>query len=1460
MKKHYLSYLIILLFAITANAQDYHNDWINYDQTYYKFKVAEDGLYRITYEQLTDLGLNEAAEGYHLIHKGNEVPIYIPNESMEEGDFIEFYGQANDGELDQLLFKSPAHQNTKDWSLFTDSAAYYLFWDDSVTPLRVESMENEIIEGATPLSHFFHTTTHLANNAFCSGKPVQIGGTNNYFADFDEGEGFISTLILGGNDLDFNLSTPSANLYGGPATIKARFVGRNNDFFFYPDHHIQISINGKRCNDVNYEGYTSKEIEFEMPISHIKEETTLNFKSMQDIANDDRNSLAYTSITYPRLFEFGGDSFFQFAIQNDTASYLSISDFNGGENAVLYDLDNQWRVEATFDGSDYQIQLPLGSSSGDERNLVFANTNENKILNVDHISAVEFTDFSAIAAQGNFILIYHPSLMGEELDNYIAYRSSEEGGGHSLSVVSIEELYDQFAWGIQFHPLSIRHFINYTMDVWEENPDFLLLMGKSVDYKNERFLPPSSSSKNLVPSFGSPPSDFMLTTSSNASYEPQLAVGRVPARVPAHIQNYLDKLIAYEAWQEADCNTADRDWMKKTVNLIAGYNTNETTYFQSYLDTYIETLEDTLWGGEFLGTISQSSSSIIPQPEFTELYNEGLGLITYMGHPTSDGEVYWNFDIHEPAYYQNDGKYPIINANSCFSGNIHSFGDPVMAEEFTLTPNKGSIAYIAVVNFGFPAYLDIFNTNFYNRACKVDYGESVGQQVQSAISDMIEEEQSYSQSSIKRTIQSLILAGDPAVGLYTFDRPDYEIEEASIEFIPNAPSISVDSFMVNVKVKNYGKAIGGDMTIQLYRSYPGGVSQTITKQVKACNNNCTYSLFIPNNVDLGPLGTNNLIVTIDPNNLLEEDCEENNEISITFEMNEAECEEDLPAITNLLEAYCLEDIDNSFIFNPWGGNLTINGEAATTFNAYELGPGTHTISYSVETDCGLAERYYYTEVLEERDKGEIIGPESACIASTDSFEWFGHNPESLTFEWVFGENASMSSASGPGPHHVSFEEVGEQIILLHLSDDDCFEETIAYPFNVDITPPAMTISCLETDGTSVTIDWEDDLASNYFKISVNGNPPFLIYSVVGQYTIKNLQPLTAYSFNVQAVGLSALPKACDDGPVSNTIDCETTACLPIEIDLSGIDNYYCYTEDTIELDALPVGGYFAGNGMADSTAFSPAVAGLGHHLLTYQYTDTSTNCRYNTLLSAVVNFYPDVNVMGNDSMCEGGISTLEATVGLYSYNWSHTDDTTALVAINEDGFYEVWGYDEYGCFDYDSMSVSYGDWLPPVVELGNDTSIVEGSPLVLDASVEDALSYNWSSGDTTAMINILEQGVYSVDIVDINGCVANDEIFVEITEIPEPKDTIDTSIQENITEGWSVFPTMVEQDINILFHKMWITAHIRLVNVDGRVIFAEEFKSPLSKVSLNMGHLPSGSYFLVVDDGERSATHQVVKF
>ncbi|MEY4660659.1 MAG: hypothetical protein RLZZ42_611, partial [Bacteroidota bacterium] len=107
------SFLLLGLMLSSSIMAQFNNSWIDYNKTYYKFKIGQDGLYRISGAVLRQAGLSGIpVNQFQLWRNGQEVSVYtsINSGMLTDGDFIEFYGQANDGRPDALLYNNPGFQ------------------------------------------------------------------------------------------------------------------------------------------------------------------------------------------------------------------------------------------------------------------------------------------------------------------------------------------------------------------------------------------------------------------------------------------------------------------------------------------------------------------------------------------------------------------------------------------------------------------------------------------------------------------------------------------------------------------------------------------------------------------------------------------------------------------------------------------------------------------------------------------------------------------------------------------------------------------------------------------------------------------------------------------------------------------------------------------------------------------------------------------------------------------------------------------------------------------------------------------------------------------------------------------------------------------------------------------------------------------------------------------------------
>lgn len=145
--------LIFLLFAANAVFAQmqfqgqalYGNEWIRSNQTYLKFKITEDGVYKISYQDLHQAGFPLGAveiNRLHLICLAQDVKLIRSTEGlMGTDDYLLFYGKKNRAELDAPLFADPTVLMNPEYSMHNDTASYYLTWDHTINSNVVEKLK-----------------------------------------------------------------------------------------------------------------------------------------------------------------------------------------------------------------------------------------------------------------------------------------------------------------------------------------------------------------------------------------------------------------------------------------------------------------------------------------------------------------------------------------------------------------------------------------------------------------------------------------------------------------------------------------------------------------------------------------------------------------------------------------------------------------------------------------------------------------------------------------------------------------------------------------------------------------------------------------------------------------------------------------------------------------------------------------------------------------------------------------------------------------------------------------------------------------------------------------------------------------------------------------------------------------------------------------------------------------------
>lgn len=902
----FLLFMLFFCVPLLLSAQSYNtNAWIDYSATYYKLKIGKTGIYRLPQSAFAANGLGDIA-GSHLkvMCKGQEIPLYVSNNNTwTSGDYVEFYAQKNDGEFDTQLYQYPSWQPTPSESLFSDTLSYFLTISPNTNNLRYTDINNDISNPPTPETHYMHRAFAAYPQVFYEGKPFNIAGTNKTYSDFDNGEGFISNVITIGNKDTFYIPTPA--IYTAAATdavFTSRVYGRSDQTALLNDHHLSIKINGNIAIDTLYGGYTALNLTQTISPTQLGTATTAIEVSSNEL-NDavvNSNSVAWISIEYPHTFDFGGTKMFAFDIENNSDKYIEISNFQGGNNPILYDLTNNLRLQPILQGGVYKIKLNQINGGAAQRRLVLHNSDlaayctvgcqfpnclpdQCNLWLVPSLSApIQFTDYTQAANEGDYLIISHPSLRGgviDQVSRYRDYRNSVSGGAYQAIIVNIEELYDQFAWGIAKHPLAIRYFSNFAVANWTLKPKMLFLLGKGIGYNYIAKSNKVQYAASLVPSYGAEPSDILLTTPNNVVYKNQLATGRVPAHTPNDVRIYLDKMISYESNFDNNCDITDRQWMKHALHLAGGSNLSESESFIEKLADYRQLFEDSLLGGKVVYTYNKISEEVIQQTDLGKFVNDGLAMIMFFGHSTGNT---WNLDLGSSQDYSNHGKYPFIMTGSCFVGDI--FGivgntETGMAEDYILADGLGAIGFLATASFGFPTWLHHYGENLHQQFCRNLYNQPIGSCIRQTIEEL--SSQFPNQEGAKLTCQEYTFVGDPALHIAAWEKPDLALNnsenKSSISFEPATITTDLSQFKVHIALANLGKTSSDSATLHLERRQPNGnLIQSINQRIAIPNYADTLHFTLPMGDANNAAGNNTITATIDYDNQIAETCETNN--------------------------------------------------------------------------------------------------------------------------------------------------------------------------------------------------------------------------------------------------------------------------------------------------------------------------------------------------------------------------------------------------------------------------------------------------------------------------------------------------------------------------------------------------------------------------------------------------------
>jgi len=891
------AFIGLMLTGLIVHSQTYSDDWIDYspDHVYLKFKISSSGLYRIDQSTLS-FALQAAGEDLSTIDprsiqvfaRGEEQFIHVEGEqdgTFNTNDYIELYAEPNDGWLDADQYGGEANQTNPAYSLYNDTATYFVTWkaDGSFSSARYTTIPFGT-PATTPLEYVLVRQRHNYKNTYQNGR--DLGGGKSVTV-YEAGKGWMSGSIGYNNGSTSNLSakkfdTPEAFTSSNAPDLEVEvgLAGINRGASSIGNaHHVQIQVRKgtsgsyEAIEDVLYGSYEYVRETATVSAANLESSTYVKLEANETISLlstvSDYSACAYIELIYPRTLSFDGDNEFEFEVEQSlNNTFFNATGFSSQTTTHLYDFGLKRRYEVSHTASTGDVKTNI--LPGPERSLFLAA--ENAITQIGSQALVPvngdgaFSNPDDLEQDSAFIIVSHAKVWNQAK----AYRNYRQGK-YNVVLLDIETLYDQFAYGVRKHPAAIRNFIDYALNEWNTEPQYLLIIGKSIEEQTFR-KSADYAARNLVPSMGNPVCDNMITAglAGRKFYVAAVPTGRIAARQSQHVTRYLDKIKEFENSQNrliTPYTLSNRQWQKRILHFAGGNNASENNQFKSYLSGYASEIEDTLFGGQtFL--FSKTTGNVIEElnaDSVRQLIKEGSALMTFFGHASGNS---FDLSVDDASQWNNEGRYPLVVANSCFSGNIHLPVEAIgsVSEDYVLTPNEGAIGFLATPDLSFQSQLNTYTRAFYRQVSELSYGKSLGEQMQKTANSMSSDE--YNSG----VALEMTLHGDPSIVLYAHEHPELTINDpvhgADIAFNPAVITSDADSFDVIVNISNIGHSTTKPIIVRLERTFPGArENEIIAKSIDMIGYEQTVVFTLETDPDEG-IGENSISVTVDlePNN------------------------------------------------------------------------------------------------------------------------------------------------------------------------------------------------------------------------------------------------------------------------------------------------------------------------------------------------------------------------------------------------------------------------------------------------------------------------------------------------------------------------------------------------------------------------------------------------------------------
>ncbi len=777
---------------------------------WFKIKVPETGIYKLTYGQLSSIGLSEPAnvkvygwggaclpENSTLGEQDDlpEVPVYMnkgPDGIFNAGDYILFYGTGpvtwSYSAVDTLFLH--------DLNPYSDYGYYFLSSDfgPSAEPAAEPAATGDVTRTTDSYDiRAYHEVDEL-NLLKMSGD--QKGSGREWY-----GEDFATTP-----QRTFDFIFPGL-ITDEEMRFKTNVLGRSKD-----STEFVISANNKtlatlKIRPTNLSDYTATYAYTAEPLLHFMpsgETVQLKYRFIKP-DNESEGYLDYISIMGRARLELDGSLvMFRESRGTGTSSVTHFSLGNAKQDTRVWDVTDVGdirKITGTTEGSNLSFTV----NTPDIREFIAfdpAGTFPAPLYQGEDLGRVENQDLHG-ENQPDYIIVSYSGFLNYA-NELAAYR--REHNQLNILVVTPEQAYNEFSSG-RPDPTAIRNMMRYYYKRSggdpAKMPKYLLLFGdgsyiyKGKIEKSGNYVPAYQSLNSLSPTASYVSDDyFAILDDGEDMYYGLLdaGVGRLPVHDTIQARRMIDKIKGYEKqermgeWRNNLCFIGDDEDYNTHFNQSNELALNVEARYPYFNVNKI-----------FLDAYKQVSTPVGQRyPDVNRAINDqvarGALIINYTGHGGTEGLAHERIlEKEDIMSWSNSGKLPLFMTATCEFSRFDDPGISSAGEDVLLYGMGGGIALLTTTRLVYSGPNNVLNEHFYEVVFEKD---SMGMNY--SLGEVMEYTKNETGFGINK--RNFALLGDPAMRL-TY--PFYHVATDSIDHKPVEAGADTLSALKKVAVSGH---------------------------------------------------------------------------------------------------------------------------------------------------------------------------------------------------------------------------------------------------------------------------------------------------------------------------------------------------------------------------------------------------------------------------------------------------------------------------------------------------------------------------------------------------------------------------------------------------------------------------------------------------------------------------------